>query len=158
MKLARFALLAPLAFALSLGACRQTVSPAEQEAQGKAEPSVTGGRLVLPAVSGNPGAAYFTVTNGTKDPASLAAVSVAGATKAEMHETNGSSMAPVTVLNLGPGATVSFEPGGKHVMLFGLSKSLKPGDKTKVTLNFSGGKETVGELEVEAAGGGHDQH
>lgn len=158
MILARFALLAPLALGLSLGACRQTGSPAEQEAPGKAELTVAGGRLVLPAVSGNPGAAYFTLANGTKDPASLAAVSVAGATKAEMHETSGGSMTPITVLNLGPGATVAFEPGGKHVMLFGISKSLKAGDTAKVTLNFSGGKEAVGDLKVEAAGGAEHQH
>jgi copper(I)-binding protein len=62
-------------------------------------------------------------------------------------------MTPITVLNLGPGATVAFEPGGKHVMLFGVSKSLKPGATAKVTLNFSGGKEAVGELTIETAGG-----
>lgn len=158
MKLVRFALLAPLALGLSLAACRQTGSPAEQESPGKAELTVTGGRLVLPAVSGNPGAAYFTLANGTKDPASLAAVTVAGATKAEMHETSGSEMTPITTLNLGPGATVAFEPGGKHVMLFGVSKSLKAGDTAKITLTFSGGKEAVGELKVETVGGTEHQH
>lgn len=158
MKLARLAFFAPLAIGLSLGACRQAGSPAEQEVPGKAELTVTGGRLVLPAVSGNPGAAYFSLANGTKDPASLAAVTVAGATKAEMHETDGGSMTPITVLNLGPGATAAFQPGGKHVMLFGLSKSLKAGDTAKITLNFSGGKEAVGELKVEAAGSAEHQH
>lgn len=158
MKLARFAVLAPLALGLSLGACRQAGSTAEQAASGKAVLTVTDGRLVLPAVWGNPGAAYFTLVNGTKDPASLAAVSVAGATKAEMHETSGTAMTPITVLNLGPGATVAFEPGGKHVMLFGVSKSLKAGDTAKITLNFSGGKEAFGELKVETAGGAEHQH
>lgn len=158
MKLARFALLAPLALGLSLAACRQTGSPAEQEAPGKAEVTITGGRLVLPVVSGNPGAAYFSLANGTKDPASLAAVTVAGATKAEMHETSGGSMMPITTVNLGPGSAVAFEPGGKHVMLFGLAKSLKAGDTAKITLNFSGGKAVVGELKVEATGGTDHQH
>lgn len=158
MKLARFALLAPLALGVGLAACRPADSPAEQDAKTKPELTLSDGRLVLPAVSGNPGAAYFTLANGTKDPASLAAVTVAGATKAEMHETGGSSMTPITTINLGPGSTVAFEPGGKHVMLFGLSKSLKPGDRTKITLTFSGGKKTVGELAVETAGGADHQH
>jgi copper(I)-binding protein len=157
MKLARFAIIAPLALGLGLGACRQTGTPAQQEAPGKAELTVTGGQLVLPAVAGNPGAAYFTLVNGTKDPASLAAVSVAGATKAEMHETTAGSMQPLTNLTLGPGATLTFERGGKHVMLFGVAKSLKAGDSANLTLLFAGGKQVVGELKVETAGGS-DHH
>lgn len=158
MKLARFAFLAPLALGLSLAACRQSSPAEQQEGAAKAELVLTGGRLVLPAVSGNPGAAYFTVANGTKDAASLAAVTVAGTTKAEMHETSGSSMAPITTLDVAPDSILAFEPGGKHVMLFGVSKSLKPGDMAKITLNFSGGKEATGELRVEAAGGDGHQH
>lgn len=43
-------------------------------------------------------------------------------------------------------------------MLFGLAKSLKPGDTAKITLNFSGGKAVVGELKIEAVGGTDHQH
>lgn len=157
MKLVRFAIIAPLALGLGLVACRQTGTPAEQEVPGKADVTVTGGQLVLPAVAGNPGAAYFTLANGTKEPVSLAAVSVAGATKAEMHQTTADSMQPLTSLTLGPGATLAFERGGKHIMLFGVSKSLKAGDSAKLTMLFAGGKQVVGELKVEAAGGS-DHH
>lgn len=153
MKLVRFAILAPLALALGLAACQKAGTPAEQAASSEAELAVTDGQLVLPAVAGNPGAAYFTLANGTKEPASLAAVSVTGATKAEMHETTANSMEPLTNLTLGPGATLTFERGGKHIMLFGMSKSLKAGDTAKVTLLFAGGKQVVGELKVETAGG-----
>ena len=149
----RLAVLTPLMLALGLAACSKSEAPVQQDAPGHAKLTVSGGELVLPAVSGNPGAAYFTLSNGTKEAAALAAVTVSGATKAEMHETSGGSMTPLTVVTLDPGSTVAFERGGKHVMLFGVSKSLKPGDTTKLKLNFTGGKEVAGELKVVSAGG-----
>jgi copper(I)-binding protein len=145
--------LAPLA-ALALAACHQGPASAPDENPVAGQISVTGGKLVLPAVAGNPGAAYFTVTNGTGQPASLAAASVEGAAKAEMHETSGGSMAPLTILTLGQGASVTFEPGGKHVMVFGVPRSLKAGDSVKLTLTFSGGKSATGALQVAPPGGG----
>lgn len=152
--------LAPLAaLALTLASCGEAAGPTNEQAS-KAEKSggftIADGKLVLPAVVGNPGAAYFSITNGTKEPASLAAVSISGATKAEMHETSGNSMAPLTTLTLGPGATAPFEPGGKHVMVFGVPRALKPGDSVKVTLTFMGGKTAAAPLQVESASGGHD--
>ncbi|MDB5723698.1 MAG: copper chaperone PCu(A)C [Novosphingobium sp.] len=148
--------LAPLA-ALALASCNQGPASSADETPVAGQLSVTGGKLVLPAVSGNPGAAYFTVTNGTKQPASLAAATVEGASKAEMHESMAGSMQPLTVLTLGPGAAVTFEPGGKHVMVFGVPQSLKAGGTSKITLTFSGGQTASGPLQVAAPGGG-DMH
>ena len=150
MKSVRFAALAAaLAPALVIAACN---GQAAQSPTPNGEPAVSGGKLVLPAVAGNPGVAYFTVKNEGTQPASLAGVSVQGAAKAEMHETEGNSMSPLTIVTLGPGATASFAPGGKHVMLFGVSKSLKPGDTAELTLFFSGGRTITGPLQVEAPG------
>ena len=153
MKLSYLALFA----ALALAGCNQGPVSSGDEKPAAGQLSVTGGKLVLPAVAGNPGAAYFPVTNGTGQPASLAAATVEGAAKAEMHETSAGSMEPLTVLTLGPGAAVTFEPGGKHVMVFGVPKSLKAGGTAKLTLTFSGGKTATGTLQVAAAGGG-DMH
>lgn len=144
------AFLAPLAF-LALAGCGGAEQPAAPA--GPKELTVTAGKLVLPAVSGNPAAAYFTLTNGTAEAVSLAAVTVEGSTKAEMHETSGTSMTPITTLTVGPGATAPFERGGKHVMVFGPGKSLKPGGSTKLTLTFAGGKTVSAPLAIEAAGG-----
>jgi copper(I)-binding protein len=148
--------LAPLA-ALALTACNQGPASSPDETPVAGQLSVTGGKLVLPAVSGNPGAAYFTVTNGTGQPAALAAATVEGASKAEMHESMAGSMQPLTVLTLGPGAAVTFEPGGRHVMVFGVPQSLKAGGTAKITLTFSGGQTASGPLQVAAPGGG-DMH
>jgi copper(I)-binding protein len=139
--------------ALALAGCDRAAEPVEKVAAG-ADLTISDGRLVLPAVAGNPGAAYFKVTNGTAEPASLAAASIEGAAKAEMHETSGGSMAPLTTLTIGPGATASFERGGKHVMAFGLPRSLEPGGTAQMTLTFAGGATATGPLQVEAAGGG----
>jgi copper(I)-binding protein len=139
--------------ALALAGCEQAVEPTDETPVG-AELTISDGRLILPAVAGNPGAAYFKVTNGTAEPASLAAASIEGAAKAEMHETSGGSMAPLTTLTIGPGATASFERGGKHVMAFGLPRSLEPGGTAQITLTFAGGATTTGRLQGEAAGGG----
>jgi copper(I)-binding protein len=148
--------LAPLA-ALTLAGCNQGPASSPDETPVAGQLSVTGGKLVLPAVAGNPGAAYFTVTNGTGQPASLAAATVEGASKAEMHESMAGSMQPLTTLTLGPGAAVTFEPGGKHVMVFGVPRSLQAGGTSKITLTFSGGQTASGPLQVAAPGGG-DMH
>ena len=145
--------LAPFA-ALALAACNQGPAPAAQESAAAGQLAVTGGKLVLPAVRGNPGAAYFTVTNGTAQPASLTGATVEGTTKAEMHETSGGSMAPLTALTVGPGAAVTFAPGGKHVMVFGVPGSLQAGAAAKLTLTFAGGQTASTSLQVTAPGGG----
>lgn len=139
--------------ALALAACNQTPSP-DTKQDGGEELAVADGKLVLPAVSGNPGAAYFSIVNRTKEPASLAAAAVAGAAKAELHESSGNSMSPLAAVAVPAGATVAFERGGKHVMVFGVPQSLKPGNSVRLTLTFAGGKTITGPLQVEAAGGG----
>lgn len=153
--LAAFALTAPFAL---LAGCSNAQQDQTEAAKASGELVVGGGRLVLPAVSGNPAAAYFTLTNGTKDTVSLAAVSVEGAIKSEMHQTSGTSMAPITALNMGAGSSVVFEPGGKHVMVFSLGKSRKAGDSVKLTLTFAGGKTVTAPLVIEAAGGMDHAH
>jgi len=149
--------LAFFAFAplLALAACQQSRETAT-DANPDAKPglSVSGGTLVLPAVKGNPGAAYFTVTNSGDAPTSLANVYIAGAARTEMHETKDGAMAPMNWVQLDPGATVKFERGGKHVMAFELADTIKPGDTAEMTLTFSGGDKLSAPLSVEAAGGG----
>jgi copper(I)-binding protein len=144
-----------LAAVLALGACQQQKS-GEEAAQGPdAKPGLTvsDGVLVLPAVKGNPGAAYFALTNGSQEPTSLAAIHIDGAGKAEMHETRGGTMAPMNWAQVNAGETLKFERGGKHVMVFDLTDRIKPGGTAEMTLTFSGGDKLSTPLRVEAAGG-----
>jgi copper(I)-binding protein len=151
---------------LALAACGDAgkpdapAQPASESAAPEAKPglSATGGVLVLPAVKGRPGVAYFALANGSAASASLAAVHVEGAGKAEMHQTVGGRMSPVTAVDLAPGATVKFERGGMHVMLFDLAESLAAGGTAEMTLTFAGGDKLSAPLAIEAAGGAGTDH
>jgi len=149
----------PLALiaALALVSCKQQPgSTAEANPDAKPGLSVENARLVLPAVAGNPAAAYFDLANASDSPTSLAYVHIDGAGKAELHETKGGSMAPLNWVQLDAGTTVSFAPGGKHVMAFDLDKTLKAGGSTEMTLVFSEGDKLSAPLRIEAPGeGGH---
>jgi copper(I)-binding protein len=116
--------------------------------------AIRDGRLSLPAVAGNPAAAYFTLTNDSRATTAVAAVTVAGARSAEIHQTMGGSMGKVDRLESDPGTRLEFIPGGRHVMVFGLNSALKPGDKVELTLSFADGDKLSAPLTVEPAGGG----
>lgn len=155
----RLALASPL-IVLALAACQQPAQPAKEEAakaamgpETKPGLALNEGRLVLNAVKGNPGAAYFTLANNSDKPVTLAAVFIEGAGRAEMHETTGGGMAPLKPSELAPGATVKFEPGGKHVMAFDLDPKLAPGGSAEMTLTFADGDKLSAPLKIESAGG-----
>ena len=150
IKFASLALIAALAVA---GCQQETPTPVAPSPDAKPGLSLAGGRLVLPAVKGNPGAAYFELTNGGTGETSLAALVIAGAGKSEMHETSGGSMARLASVALQPGETVRFAPGGKHVMVFDLDPKVTAGSTAELTLTFGDGDKLSAPLRVDAAGG-----
>ena len=146
---------------VALAACQQNKAPeAEATAAAALEAApdaklgitVSGGALVLPAVKGNPGVAYFDLINGGTDASTLAAVSIDGAGKAEMHETSGGSMASIKDLAVKPGETVKFARGGKHVMVFDIAETVKAGATVEMTLTFAGGDKVSAPLKVQSLG------
>ena len=159
VKTSLFAPLALSACALGLSACH---NQPEQQKAAAAKPgiavgiSVSDGRLVLPAVPGNPGAVYFTVHNDTGDKVTLMAAAVDGAQSAMLHETTmvdgHADMKEMMQMDVPAGGELVFAPAGKHVMAMHLSDSLKPGGTTNVTLSFAGGAETTFPAEILAAG------
>lgn len=137
-----------------LGACSQekAADPAATQAAPDAKPgiSVTGATVVMPAVSGNPAAAYFTLANTDTKGVTLAAVAIDGAGKTEMHQTTGGSMSPVDTVDVAPRASVSFAPGGLHVMAFDLDPKLAPGGTAELTLIFADGDKISTEAKIVA--------
>ena len=109
----------------------------------------------LAAVPTNPSAAYFKVHGGPKDE-TLTSVSTGAAIRSEMHEnmtkSGMMSMAPVKLVAVRAGGDVAFAPGGKHVMLFGLSDAVKPGAKVPMTFTFASGRTLVVTAKVVGAG------
>lgn len=154
MKPARLILaLVPVA-ALALAACQQEAkAPTEQNPNAKPGLSARDGILVLPAVKGNPAAAYLSLTNSGEAQAAVAGVSIDAAESAEIHETKGGKMASVDQVDVAPGATVKFERGGLHVMAFGLKPDVAAGSTVEITLTFADGDKLSVPLKVEAVGG-----
>jgi copper(I)-binding protein len=104
----------------------------------------------LPAVTANPGAAYFTVTGGDQADTLLTVTSPA-ALRAEMHESMKSpsgmmAMAPIKDVPIPAKGKLSFAPGGKHVMLFQIGPAVQAGKSIPLSLAFASGKR----LEVQA--------
>lgn len=143
-----------LAAVLSVGACKEGPDKPEAAASGsiEAKPGVkiTDARLVLPAVAGNPAAAYLVIDNTTKDMVSIAAVSIQGAAKTEMHTMEGDSMKPVDRVDVEAGTGVRFEPGKLHIMAFELSGDLAAGGETEFTLTFTDGDKTSVPAKIES--------
>jgi copper(I)-binding protein len=97
-----------------------------------------------PAAAGTNGAGFMVLTNHGKTADTLISVETKAATQVQMHQTSMSngimSMKRLdTGLALGPGQTVTFAPGGYHLMLIGLTSASKAGDKLAATLVFSSG-------------------
>ena len=97
-----------------------------------------------------PGAAYFTIRNdGDTDARLIEARPIGFAEVAELHtHINDDGVMRMRALADGivipAGETVSLEPGGLHVMLFGLEAPLTEGSPQSLTLVFEG----LGEIDV----------
>ncbi|WP_206240308.1 copper chaperone PCu(A)C [Novosphingobium terrae] len=158
MFIARFTL--PLLALASLAACHKgeeaptsaAVSESAAAPTPTAENTAPSGRLVLPVIPGRPAAAYVTWCNTGPAPVTITGVVISSAKTAEMHETKGTEMAPLPRLKLDPGDSTNFAPGGRHVMVFGLRKTVKAGDSIGFKLVLEDGRRLVGSLKVEAAG------
>ncbi|MEH3121425.1 MAG: copper chaperone PCu(A)C [Sphingomonas phyllosphaerae] len=112
----------------------------------------------LAAVPGRPAVGYFNLLGGAKD-TSLVRVEAPGASRAEMHGSRMTSNGMVTMESLSAvpvsaKADVAFAPGGRHVMLFGLPKSMVAGAEVPLTLRFADGTATRVAAKVIAAGDG----
>jgi len=138
--------------ALGPAACNETPEQAETGLAAPEGISVANARLILPAVAGNPGAAYFDVSNAGTTNRVIRAASVAGAGSTMMHTTVEGAMQEATQVVLAPGATVKFEPGGRHVMAMDLADTVTAGSQAEITLTFVGGDEVRFAADVRAAG------
>jgi copper(I)-binding protein len=169
MREKRFALLATAAaLALVAGAC------GDDDAVSSGGIAVSDVWSRASAATQAAGVVYFTVTAGASGDALIgASVSPEIAASALLHETvtvdattttmshdmggstieghdmgGGMTMQGVASVHLGAGETVTFEPGGYHLMLMGLTAPLVPGDTFHVTLVFEHAGEVVVTAEV----------
>lgn len=147
------------AAALALNACSDEPDKA---APATATPGVVDGvaitnaRLVLNAVKANPAAVYFDLAYTGDKGLSIRKADVAGAGMSMMHDyveyDYKMQMTDALPVALTKGTTVSFKPGGLHVMAMEPSPDWAPGGKVKVTLTMSGGATHSFDAEIMAAG------
>lgn len=110
----------------------------------------------LPAVEGQPAAAYFTLQGGRESEA-LISVSTRAADRTELHESvqgegGVMTMAPLQRIDVPVGGAVKFAPGGKHVMLFGVVPNVHAGEKIPITLHFASGRAVTTMADLAAPG------
>ena len=153
--------IASMLCAAALGAV--TLAPAsaapKQAASGSATTlalSQAWSRATPPAAT--TGAGYLTITNTGKGADRLVGGATPVADKLEIHEMSMTGgvmrMRPVKGgLAIGPGQSVTLKPGGYHLMLIGLKRPLKAGERLPVTLTFERAGAVKTELEVRGPGG-----
>ena len=117
--------------------------------------------VTLPALPGQPGAAFFRLESNAS-PERLVAVSTAAAERVELHETvmrgSMSGMAPLASPAFDADGRLAFAPGGRHAMLFGIKPGLKPGDRITIRFAFERAAPVTVEAEVRGPGQGHAAH
>jgi copper(I)-binding protein len=148
---------ASVALACALAACgSEPEAPVDVSPEAPEGIAIGNGRLNLPAVAGNPAAVYFTITNNGSEDQLLRAINVPGAENAMFHETaeweGRMDMQELLQVNIPAGESVTFEPGGKHVMVFDLTDGLEAGDEIEATLSFVRGDKVSFPLRLLAPG------
>lgn len=102
-------------------------------------------RLVPPVVRDT--AAYLTLENRGKTPLRLVGAETEVAQRVSFHRDyrehrHGQEvlgMRPLPYVDIPPGSKLAFRPGGYHLMLEGLKRPLKAGEKVAITLRFQDG-------------------
>lgn len=88
-------------------------------------------------------AAYFTLTNAGAAPRLLVGVRAEGYAAAHLHRSTESggvvTMSAVAIVEIGPGRSVDFAPGGLHVMLMRPAAPLAEGASVPLVLEFADG-------------------
>jgi copper(I)-binding protein len=105
-----------------------------------------------PAVAGTNGIGYLVLANHGRSADTLEKVESPIAARVEVHAmsmTGGvMSMKKVDRVAVPPGGQTTFASGGYHLMLFGLTRTLKAGDRAPVTLTFASGAKVAVRLVV----------
>lgn len=104
-----------------------------------------------------PSAGYFTVHGGEEDVRLLSVISPA-VLRVEMHEAiekdGMMSMAAVKAVDIPAGEDVTFGPGGKHLMIWGINPGARKMGKLPLTFIFSNGDRIIYDAAIRSAGEG----
>ncbi|HJW39824.1 MAG TPA: copper chaperone PCu(A)C [Rhizomicrobium sp.] len=123
-----------------------------------AAPSVTIANAWIRALPGKlPSAGYFTLHNGSGKEIVLTGASAAACGSLMLHRSQTSGgmarMSDMSDVTIAPGRSISFAPGGYHLMCENPSAQLKPGAHVPVTLIFADGTRLTASFAVRGADG-----
>jgi copper(I)-binding protein len=154
-----------MASLLVLSACGQAAAPDANATganlAGNGQPTIVGPvtRPVvrLPAVIGRPGSGYFDYRV-TGDRGALISVTSPQAGRIEMHETMNmaghmSEMRPIARIPVRDGETLSFTPGGRHLMVFDIARDVHAGGRIDLILHFERGDPVTVSATLQPVGG-----
>jgi copper(I)-binding protein len=118
--------------------------------------SVSGAWLRAVAPGQNTSAAYMALTNTSAQARRLLAISSPQARAIEVHESiqvDGMwRMRRLTDVTVPAGANFNLQPGGAHLMVFGLAPGLRHGDVVSFTLQLDNNEKILVSAEVRAPG------
>lgn len=132
-------LVAGISFFTSCSSKSKKETPAQAVKTGSIQ--ITDG-WARPAAEGANSAAYLTVQNGKAHADTLRQVASDAAQMAEVHESyqtdnNMMDMRPAGKQAIAAGSKLILKPGGLHIMLMQLKKSLSDGDSLTLNLSFA---------------------
>ena len=111
-------------------------------------------RLIIKA---RPAAGYFTLRNNGDKPVQLTGASSSACGSVMLHqskEVDGvEKMLPVKSLTVKPHGTVTFAPGGYHLMCMQPQPAMAIGKSVPMTLKFAGGDSITAQFPVKGPGG-----
>lgn len=121
------------------------------------KPRVEDATIRLAVVPDRPAAGYFTLKGANADDR-LLRIDSAVVNKIELHQVGMSgglmTMRQMADVPLPAGATMKFEPGGNHAMLFGVDSRITPGTAIPMLFTFKSGARV--EVEAKTAGAADD--
>jgi len=89
-------------------------------------------------------AAYMVISNATQEPVKLVGADCPDFSAVEVHRSmmhqGMMHMMAVENLEIAPGKSLTLKPGGYHLMLMEPRKTLKPGDRVQLRLQFDTGE------------------
>jgi len=106
--------------------------------------AVSGVKVLAPLPGSDAGVAYMTIENRTDAPVTITGVSSPQFDRVEIHETSlvdgVSQMRQLHRIDIGGNASVTFQPGGRHIMLIGPKDAVAVGSAVTLELSHSQGQ------------------
>jgi copper(I)-binding protein len=143
-------------YGLTLAILLAAVAMGSQPAAAGEDDLVLSGGYMQTTIPSVPGAGYFTLENKGEMDRELVGASSPGCGSVMLHkseEVNGvSTMRHVDSVPVPAHKSITFAPGGFHLMCMSPTASLKPGNSVPVTLTFKDGSTLTGDFPVRKPG------